>query len=86
MSYTYMPIAKTSKTAPAARPAPAVLPALSQLQEALLNQDWYYAHSDDHTVWRQGNANMTRVHELMRAARAAGLGAEADALYAHCAK
>lgn len=34
---------------------------IGDLEEAMLNHDWYYTYSDDHRVWRQGEASLARL-------------------------
>ena len=38
-----------------------------QLETALMTHDWYYGYSDDHSVWLQGDAEMSRLKSLMEA-------------------
>ena len=54
---------------------------LAQLKEALAGHDWYYSYSDDHSVYCRGRDQANRIHDLRRKCLAAGLAAEADALY-----
>ena len=35
------------------------------LMEQLRNHDWYYSYSDDHRVWKRGQANAKRLQALL---------------------
>lgn len=55
---------------------------IEQLKEALAKHDWYYARSDDHSVYCKGAANADKIQILRRQAAAAGDGAQAEEIYA----
>ena len=58
---------------------------LEQLEQAMINHDWYFQFSDDHRVWRTGDASSERIRSAMESFRNAGFSEQVDALWElHC--
>ena len=58
---------------------------LEQLEQAMLNHDWYFQFSDDHRVWSNGIASSDNIRSAMESLRIAGLSEQVDALWElHC--
>lgn len=39
---------------------------LIEFYDMLEQHDWYYAFSDDHRVWKAGNANLAKIQNIVR--------------------
>jgi hypothetical protein len=57
-------------------------PDLKNLESMLQQHNWYYEMSDDHTVWRAGNAQEQKIKKTMSDLAAQGYDQEAQQLYA----
>lgn len=41
------------------------MPTLEQLEEELKCHDWYFDYSDDHRVWKNGQAHRDKIRGMM---------------------
>jgi hypothetical protein len=58
---------------------------LEQFEQALINHDWFYQYSDDHRVWRAGEAAIERIRSAMSSLQNAGFADQVSALWElHC--
>ena len=55
--------------------------ALTDFESKLRSHDWTYQYSDDHRVWRQGQAEREAIAAQLTQLKSQGLAAEAEALY-----
>lgn len=51
------------------------------LEKMLKDHDWYYAMSDNHQVWKSGEAHIAMIREQINIADKEGLGEQAKDLY-----
>jgi hypothetical protein len=42
------------------------LPTLSQFWKILRSHDWTFQYSDDSRVWRQGNIEISNIHNIVK--------------------
>tara|TARA_R100000773_G_scaffold22815_1_gene20105 strand:- start:12668 stop:12925 length:258 start_codon:yes stop_codon:yes gene_type:complete len=54
---------------------------IDELEKALKAHDWTYAYSDDHRVWKRGQAERERIDELLSLAHRRGFTMMAARLY-----
>jgi hypothetical protein len=39
---------------------------LDEYKQMLASHDWFYHYSDDHSVWKQGQANISRLRAIAK--------------------
>ena len=54
---------------------------LADFESKLRSHDWTYQYSDDHAVWRRGQAEREAIAAQLIQLKSQGLASEAEALY-----
>lgn len=54
---------------------------LAELAKQLQYHDWYYDYSDDHRVWRAGEAKISEIRSEMKYLKSLGLEEQVQALW-----